>query len=164
MLSFKTIATLATLAFGAMPVLAAPAPFAIGLEAEVGTRAVAPTSVPKILDNVILAVTPIVAELSEFRLSFCIGVRVDHILAEFITSENATVEAINPIVDQIKTIINGAIDDVNTLAGQPVEVILAAVEGTAQISTQELAKLVADLLNVRLVSPPVPRVVVDNCS
>ena len=67
MLSFKNIATLATLAFGAMSVLAAPAPLAIELEAEIGTRDVAPTSIPKILDNVIVAVTPIVADLSKLE-------------------------------------------------------------------------------------------------
>ncbi|KAI0699792.1 hypothetical protein C8T65DRAFT_709876 [Cerioporus squamosus] len=57
---------------------------------------------------------------------------------KFVTSQNATVEAVSGPIGEIKDILTGA----------PVEVILASVEGTAQITVEELGKLVATLVVV----------------
>ena len=55
---------------------------------------------------------------------------------------------LTPIVNDIKGVLNTAVSEVNALVNQPVATILASVDGTAQITVQELAQLVADLLNL----------------
>ena len=67
---------------------------------------------------------------------------------DYITAQNCTVEALTPLVNELKTIISGAIGEVNKLVGQPAEVILASVDGTAQITVQELGQLIATLVVV----------------
>ena len=67
---------------------------------------------------------------------------------ETITSEDLNVAVIGPIVSDIKDIVSGAIGEVNKLVGQPVEVILASADGTAQVTVQELAQIISTLLHV----------------
>ena len=50
---------------------------------------------------------------------------------------------------EITSTIASSIVEVQGLIGQPAEVILATVDGTAQIAVKDLAQLVADLLIVR---------------
>ena len=59
-------------------------------------------------------------------------------------------DTIKPIVGEITTAISASIVDVTALIGQPAEVIMATVDGTAQIAVAELATLVADLIVVRI--------------
>jgi hypothetical protein len=56
---------------------------------------------------------------------------------------------IKPIVGEITTAISASIVDVTALVSQPAEIIMATVDGTAQITIAELATLVADLIVVR---------------
>ncbi|TFK82732.1 hypothetical protein K466DRAFT_499768 [Polyporus arcularius HHB13444] len=67
---------------------------------------------------------------------------------KFVTSQNATVEAVSGPIGEIKDILTGAVTSLEALVGQPAEVILASVEGTAQITVEELGKLVATLVVV----------------
>ena len=67
--------------------------------------------------------------------------------AEFITPANATVDALTPIINDLKGVLNTAVADVNALVGAPAATLLAGVDGAAQVTVQELAQLVADLLN-----------------
>ena len=59
-------------------------------------------------------------------------------------------EALTPIVNDLKSILSDAIVEVNKLVGQPTEIILATVDGTAQITVVELAELLGGLIVVRL--------------
>ena len=70
--------------------------------------------------------------------------------ADFVTAENATADALGPIVDEVKSVLNGAIAEVNKLVDQPASLILSTVDGTAQVTVQELAQVIGDLLNVRV--------------
>lgn len=70
--------------------------------------------------------------------------------AEAITAETATTEIVGPIVTDLTTVLNGAISEVKALAGQPVEAILAPVEGTVLLTVADLAGIVSSLLHVRL--------------
>ena len=57
-----------------------------------------------------------------------------------------------PILADIKAEISAAILDIHALAGQPAAVILAKVDGSAQVTVLELAQITATLLIVSL--PP----------
>ena len=71
---------------------------------------------------------------------------------DYITADNCTVDALTPIVSDVKNIISGAIVEVNALVGQPAEIILATVDGTAQITVAELAQLIGALITVSSIS------------
>ncbi|KAJ8584960.1 hypothetical protein M405DRAFT_773523 [Rhizopogon salebrosus TDB-379] len=60
-----------------------------------------------------------------------------------ITTENATVAAISPVVAQIKTQLTCAISQLQGLVGQESSVILAPVEGTASMTVASLSTLIA---------------------
>lgn len=138
MLSFKSLATVATLAFGALSAMAAPAPqshgaagltsLAEGLKHNV--RDVQVVSVAQVIQTTTVTITPVVQKL------------------QFITPQNCTVDVLTPVVNDIKTILGTAVSEVNALVGKDVATILANVDGTAQVTVQELAKLVADLVNL----------------
>ena len=73
-------------------------------------------------------------------------------LLDHITPANCTVQTLTPIVASIKAEISNAIIDVQALIGQPAAVILAKVDGSAQVTVVELAQITATLLIVSL--PP----------
>ena len=145
MFSFKSFAVAAALALGvATSAYAAPME-GVNVLARCGC-----SSVATIIDDVTIAVTPVVEEFRECSNLQDTPTFTDWYFADYITSSNCTVEALTPLVVDIKTIISGAIVEVNKLVGQPVEIILATVDGTAQITVHELAVLVANLIVVRV--------------
>ncbi|KAI0084664.1 hypothetical protein BDY19DRAFT_1025591 [Irpex rosettiformis] len=144
---FKSLAALATVAFGASSVVAAPL-------SDVGGVPIPPLphtpsvpsppsppsvpnvphlpragarSIPLILADVTVRVTPLVAEL------------------KLITSSNANTDVVGPILDNVKAVLSPAIVEINALVGQPVEVVLASVDGTGQVTVEALAETVSDL-------------------
>ena len=70
------------------------------------------------------------------------------------TAQNATVDALTPHINDIKTILTGTLSSLQALVGQPTEVILASVEGTAVITVEELGHVVAGLTTVSSVEAP----------
>ena len=70
------------------------------------------------------------------------------------TAQNPTVDALTPHINDIKTILTGTLSSLQALVGQPTEVILASVEGTAVITVEELGKLVAGVVVVRFFCLP----------
>lgn len=89
-------------------------------------------------------------------VSLCLFVLIvcEHVFtrycADYITPANCTVEAITPIVANIKVALNDGIVKLKDLYGQPAEVILAAVDASAVVSVSVLAQLVADLVIVSI--------------
>ena len=67
---------------------------------------------------------------------------------EFINTQNCTVDAITPVVNDIKGILGDAVTQVNALVGQSADDILAGVDGVAKITVTDLAKLLGDLLTL----------------
>lgn len=61
---------------------------------------------------------------------------------------NATVEVVTPIVTNIRGVVVDAVAEVVALAGADASVILAGVDGKAQVTVTVLAQLIADLLVV----------------
>ena len=59
-----------------------------------------------------------------------------------------TVEAVTAQVDTIKTALGATVTSLQGLVGEPIEVILASVDGTAQVTDVELGKVVAGLVTV----------------
>ncbi|EPQ51455.1 hypothetical protein GLOTRDRAFT_140907 [Gloeophyllum trabeum ATCC 11539] len=93
-------------------------------------RTDAPRGVQEILIEVQTKITPLVQQI------------------QFIKADNATVDALTPVVQGIEGILKGVVPELQTLVGQPVEVILASVTGTAQVTVGEVAQLVANILTL----------------
>ena len=64
-----------------------------------------------------------------------------------------TVEAVTAQVDIIKTVLGATVTSLQGLVGEPIEVILASVDGTAQVTVAELGKVVAGLVTVSSITP-----------
>ena len=64
------------------------------------------------------------------------------------TAANCTLEVVSVPLGEVKTILTGAVTSLHALVGQPVEVILASVDGTVQLAAHELATIVAAVLTV----------------
>ncbi|KAI0683520.1 hypothetical protein C8Q76DRAFT_804160 [Earliella scabrosa] len=157
MFSFSSLAVLATVAFSAVssaipltgdglprpgwvpPVPAVPAvPGALktvpnGLPAlpAVGgvlPRVDTPDSIAVVLTTVHAQLVPVTTQL------------------KFVTAANCTLEVVSVPLGEVKTILTGAVTSLHALVGQPVEVILRSVEGTAQITVKELGHLVAGVV------------------
>lgn len=60
-----------------------------------------------------------------------------------------TTATVTPISNQITSVLNGVITDVELLLGEPVDVILATIDGTAILTVSELAIIVSELVHVR---------------
>ena len=58
-------------------------------------------------------------------------------------------EIVSPITTEITSVVNGVITDLELLIGEPAEVILATVDGTAVLTVSELAIIVSELVHVR---------------
>ncbi|KAI0695979.1 hypothetical protein BC835DRAFT_1305788 [Cytidiella melzeri] len=132
MLSFKSLAVFATLAFGAVSSMAAPVFDSNNVVANAIVERCdcdASSGVAGILVGVKVAVTPYVNEF------------------HYITKDNCTVEAITPIVAGIKVALNDGLVKINALAGASVDVILAgAVDGSVKVTVSVLAGIIADLV------------------
>ncbi|KAI0916627.1 hypothetical protein AcW1_010177 [Taiwanofungus camphoratus] len=90
----------------------------------------APRGVCAILQDVTTQVTPYTVQL------------------QYLKQSNATIDVITPIVNNIKGVLGGALGDVNGLVGQSTSVILATVDGTAQVTVTELAQIIAGLMTL----------------
>ena len=51
-------------------------------------------------------------------------------------------------IGTIKSALSDVVTELNALVGQPVEVILASVDGTVEVTVQELGQIVAGLITV----------------
>ncbi|TFY68095.1 hypothetical protein EVG20_g3694 [Dentipellis fragilis] len=76
--------------------------------------------------------------------------KLEPVVAElnFIVAGNATEQALGPIVNDVKSVVQDAVNALNILVGQPVDALLKTVDGTAQIAVGDLAKLVAGILTL----------------
>lgn len=54
----------------------------------------------------------------------------------------------SPIASQIQLILSGATNEINDLAGEPIDIILATVDGNGKLTVTELAELTAGLLEL----------------
>ena len=73
-------------------------------------------------------------------------------MTETITAEDLTAaeDVLGPIISDVKAALSNAVNDVNSLILQPAEVILASVDGTAQVTASELAQIVSNVLHVSI--------------
>lgn len=67
-----------------------------------------------------------------------------------LAATDVTVEVLTPIVANIKAEISAGVGKLSALNGQDAEIIMASVDGSAQISVSALAQLVATLIIVSL--------------
>ena len=65
-----------------------------------------------------------------------------------LTSQNATKATVEPLLQQVVDIVGAAVSDIKKLVGSPVAVILASVDGTVQVTVQDVAQLLANILTV----------------
>ncbi|TCD66871.1 hypothetical protein EIP91_000769 [Steccherinum ochraceum] len=126
MLSFKSLAFAAAVAFGALSTAFA-APAVVGSEV-VARDLVAARGVAVILTDVHTKIQPHILELNS------------------LVKANATVEVVTPIVVEIKGVVVDAVVEVIALAGASADVILAGVDGGVQVTVAVLAQIIADLL------------------
>lgn len=59
-----------------------------------------------------------------------------------------TTAAVSPITNEITSVLNGVITDVQLLLGESASVILATVDGTAVLTVSELSIIVSELVHV----------------
>lgn len=71
-------------------------------------------------------------------------------IPDYVNKQNATVDALTPLVSQLRTILGDALNDILSLSGEANTVILAPVEGAVLVTVAELAQLIAGLLTVSL--------------
>ncbi|TFK50534.1 hypothetical protein OE88DRAFT_1661001 [Heliocybe sulcata] len=101
-----------------------------GVAKDLSIRADAPRGVQEILIDVQTKITPLTQQI------------------QFCTVENATVEILTPIVQTLTSTLEEIVPELQALVGQPIEVILASVTGTAQLTVAEVATLVANILTL----------------
>ncbi|KAF7984154.1 hypothetical protein HWV62_16814 [Athelia sp. TMB] len=111
-----------------------------------------PLSLPAILQNVITQVEPLVEQLSAYQYFVLFGMHLlTHIslsLPAFTTVENATEAALGPIASSLESILSAAAAEVENLLGQPLEIILGAVNDDGKAAVADLAKTVSDLVTI----------------
>ncbi|KAI0821074.1 hypothetical protein BC629DRAFT_422126 [Irpex lacteus] len=110
---FKSIATFATFALSAVSVFAAPTGDA---EAGALVKKAQPQSLPQIFAGATQSLTPLTQQL------------------QGLGPNDLTTAKVTPIVNSIKTVLNGIITDVNGLKGQPSSVVLANNGVTANVA------------------------------
>lgn len=74
------------------------------------------------------------------------------VFSDSLTSQNATKATVEPLLQQVVDIVGTAVSDIKKLAGSPVAVILASVDATVQVTVQDVAQLLANILTVS--APP----------
>ena len=72
------------------------------------------------------------------------------------TTANATVEVITPILEDVVSIVADVVVELKALVGADVSVILCAVDGVGVVAITVVAQLLADILLVSLHMPPKP--------
>lgn len=85
-------------------------------------------------------------------LSVSPSIGLTTIFKEAVTAKDLTAadDVLGPIITDIKNVLSDAVFEVNTLALQPAEVILASADGTTQVIASELAQAASDLLHVSI--------------
>lgn len=68
---------------------------------------------------------------------------------DYITAQNATIEVLAPLVENIKGVLGDALVEINGLVGQSQTVILG-VEGGALLAVGDVAAAIVGLLTVSL--------------
>jgi len=64
----------------------------------------------------------------------------------FATAQNCSSDDLSPIAAELQSILSGAATEIKNLAGQPLDIVLGAVNGVGQITVPELAQLIDGLL------------------
>jgi len=64
----------------------------------------------------------------------------------FATAQNCSSDDLSPIAAELQSILSGAATEIKNLAGQPLDIVLGAVNGAGQITVSELAQLIDGLL------------------
>ncbi|KZV61493.1 hypothetical protein PENSPDRAFT_693382, partial [Peniophora sp. CONT] len=107
-----------------------------GVDAEVGRRDDATKSLQSVIADLSSQLNPVVAQITALTGT---GKTVDEISA-----------AVAPLTSQAVTILSGAVSEVQSLSGLPIEQILASVDGGATLVVGDVAKLLADVLTLVL--------------
>ncbi|KAI0090641.1 hypothetical protein BDY19DRAFT_724369 [Irpex rosettiformis] len=132
---FKTIATFATFVLSAVSVIAAPTGDA---EASALVKKAQPQSLSQIFAGATQSLTPLTQQL------------------QGLGPNDMTTAKVTPIVNNIKTVLNGVISDVKSLQGQPSSVVLANngvsanVSPSALLSVGAVASIIAQLVRIVL--------------
>ena len=66
---------------------------------------------------------------------------------DYVTKENCTVEAVTPLVEELKIVLTGCIADLHALVGVDINVLLLTSAGV-RVTVAVVARLVADILIV----------------
>ncbi|KAH9936803.1 uncharacterized protein BXZ73DRAFT_89303 [Epithele typhae] len=152
MFSFSALAVFSTIAFGALS-----SALPVDLPAALPVNALGALPIPALGRRIDV---PVVGDLGlPIRRHDVAGVAVVLTqataklgpatdLLKFVTAENCTVQALTAPVHDIQTILLGTVAELKELVGQPVDIILASVEGTAQITVEELAHIICGLLTI----------------
>ncbi|THH26552.1 hypothetical protein EUX98_g7627 [Antrodiella citrinella] len=122
MLSFKSLAFVAAVAFGAF-----------------STAFAAPATSSELVARDVRGVAAIIADLH-------VNISPSILQLNSVVKANATVEVITPIVLNLKSVIADAVVEVINLTNAAPTTILATADGTAQVTVSVLASIIGDLL------------------
>ncbi|KAI0777404.1 hypothetical protein BD413DRAFT_516342 [Trametes elegans] len=140
MFSFSSIAVFSTLALSAFT---SALPLGAGIQAESETELKAGLNVPDLRRTEVPSLATIFADVHVE-----LDLKLDALI--HVTAENATVEALSPILADVTGILSGLVTDVQGLVGKDLTVILATVDGTAQLAVNDVVTLVGGLVQVVL--------------
>lgn len=152
----RSFGILSLVAAAAFSLFAAAAPAPGHTHVDVGAAAaahahvqrdVALKSVPVILTQLTIDLTPSCEELSEcfcFRRWF----PMSDIATEYIRKDNCTSEVLTPIFNEIVGSVSVAIADIKLLVGADLSVILCGVDGKVQVAVSVVAELLCTVLHV----------------
>jgi hypothetical protein len=146
--SFATRSILATLCISvasAVPV-AAPAPAAVA----VVPRADPATSVSAILTQLVSGLKPLTDRLCMYFILLILSHRHSHFSLAGMKKADATPTAVGPIIKKVTDQIQTAITSVKGLKGQFANVVRADDSADEVVPLQNVAKLVTDILTVRI--------------
>ncbi|KAG9313682.1 hypothetical protein JVU11DRAFT_6028 [Chiua virens] len=79
----------------------------------------------------------------------------------YATTANATQATLTPIIGDISTAVTGAVTSLNLLVGQPVDIILASVDGTTILAASDIATLLSVVVNLVFTASSAVLLVVD---
>ena len=150
---FKTIATFATFALSAVSVLAVHTG---QTEASALVKKAQPQSLPQIFAGATQSLTPLTQQLRAYLIPPVSYFADTLMYTEGLGPNDLTTAKVTPIVNNIKTVLNGVVTDVKALQGQPASVVLANngvspnFGENAIITVGAVAAIIAQLLRVRL--------------
>lgn len=141
----KSLAVVATLAFGAISSVAAiPAPSqSNNVLARCGCKSPA-----GIITDVTASVQVYTGQLSALPYSSSTYALLINPTTEALVAADVTVDAITPLVKGITGVLVDATAEINLLVGAEADVILASADGSAQVTVTVVAQLIAALIVV----------------